>query len=256
MKKKLIISTIQADLVWESPSKNLVQFSEKIKQIDTSDIIILPEMFTTGFSMNAEMLAENMTGISVNWMKKEAILAQALICGSIIIEENGKYFNRFLAVHPSGHIDFYDKKHLFRLGGEGDYFEAGTENVTFQYLGWKIKPKICYDIRFPGWARNIDDYDLLIYIASFPKIRRNAWSSLLKARSIENQVYTVGVNRVGVDGHGYDYSGDSAILDYNGIYLYQKADIEDVFTVTLDYNAQKEYRQKFPFLSDRDSFNL
>ena len=250
------VSIIQADLIWESPKENLLRFSEKMSAIGDTDVIILPEMFTTGFSMNAQQLAERMDGTSVSWMKQKAKELDALVCGSIIIEENGKYFNRFLSVHPSGKIDIYDKKHLFNLGREGAHYEPGNQRVTFEYKGWKIKPLICYDVRFPVWARNTEDYDLLIYIASFPKIRRNAWSSLLKARAIENQVYTIGVNRVGIDDDGFEYSGDSAILDFNGDYLYEQSDKEDVFTTSLDYNAQKSYREKFPFLSDRDSFNL
>ena len=252
----LKVTTIQADLIWESPIENLKQFSIKLKSISDTDVIILPEMFTTGFSMDSERLAEPMDGISIEWMTQKAKEFNALICGSLIISENGKYYNRFLAVHPSGRIDSYDKKHLFRLGGEGDSYEAGNEVVVFEYKGWKIKPMICYDVRFPVWARNVEDYDLLIYIASFPKIRRNAWSTLLRARSIENQVYTIGVNRVGIDGNGYEYSGDSVILDFNGDYIYEKSEIEDIFTTSLDLNAQQAYRLKFPFLSDRDSFNL
>jgi len=252
----LKVTTIQADLIWESPIENLKQFSIKLKSISDTDVIILPEMFTTGFSMDSERLAEPMDGISIEWMTQKAKEFNALICGSLIISENGKYYNRFLAVHPSGKIDSYDKKHLFRLGGEGDSYEAGNEVVVFEYKGWKIKPMICYDVRFPVWARNVEDYDLLIYIASFPKIRRNAWSTLLRARSIENQVYTIGVNRVGIDGNGYEYSGDSVILDFNGDYIYEKSEIEDIFTTSLDLNAQQAYRLKFPFLSDRDSFNL
>jgi len=252
----LMVTTIQADLIWESPIENLKQFSIKLKSISDTDVIILPEMFTTGFSMDSERLAEPMDGISIEWMTQKAKEFNALICGSLIISENGKYYNRFLAVHPSGKIDSYDKKHLFRLGGEGDSYEAGNEVVVFEYKGWKIKPMICYDVRFPVWARNVEDYDLLIYIASFPKIRRNAWSTLLRARSIENQVYTIGVNRVGIDGNGYEYSGDSVILDFNGDYIYEKSEIEDIFTTSLDLNAQQAYRLKFPFLSDRDSFNL
>ena len=252
----LKVTTIQADLIWESPIENLKQFSIKLKSISDTDVIILPEMFTTGFSMDSERLAEPMDGISIEWMTQKAKEFNALICGSLIISENGKYYNRFLAVHPSGRIDSYDKKHLFRLGGEGDSYDAGNEVVVFEYKGWKIKPMICYDVRFPVWARNVEDYDLLIYIASFPKIRRNAWSTLLRARSIENQVYTIGVNRVGIDGNGYEYSGDSVILDFNGDYIYEKSEIEDIFTTSLDLNAQQAYRLKFPFLSDRDSFNL
>ncbi len=252
----LQISTIQADLIWESPIDNLRKFSNKLDSIKSTDIVILPEMFTTGFSMASEKLAETMNGISVKWMKQKAKDLNALICGSLIISDKEKYFNRFLAVHPSGKIDSYDKKHLFRMGGEGNAYEAGNEKIVFEYKGWKIKPLICYDVRFPVWARNVKDYDLLIYIASFPKIRRNAWSTLLRARSIENQVYTIGVNRVGMDGNGLEYSGDSVILDFNGDYIYQKSDVEDVFTTTIDLNAQKAYRLKFPFLSDRDSFKL
>ncbi|NEW80406.1 MAG: amidohydrolase, partial [Gelidibacter sp.] len=209
--QNLKIAMLQAELVWHNVELNRKNFLEKINQIkEQVDLIILPEMFTTGFSMHPQKIGDTMNGETVNWMRKIASEKDTAIAGSVIIFENNNFYNRFLFVHPSGEINFYDKRHLFTLAGEDKVYESGKEKLIVNYKGWKICPLVCYDLRFPVWARNVEDYDLLIYVANWPKIRIAAWDTLLKARAIENMCYTVGVNRVGVDANNYEYNGHSA----------------------------------------------
>ncbi|CAM1349716.1 amidohydrolase [Tenacibaculum halocynthiae] len=258
MTKKLSVALIQSDLVWEDPIANRMFFEEKIKGITSKvDVIILPEMFSTGFTMNASENAETMEGETVQWMKGIASSLDVAVIGSIIIEENEHYFNRLLFVHPSEEIETYDKKHTFTLAKEHETYTAGQNNILIEFKGWRIRPLICYDLRFPVWARNTNNYDLLMYVASWPKPRINAWDSLLKARAIENMSYTIGVNRVGVDANNYEYSGNTVCYDTLGNCL-AKSDKgeESILIVELDKEIQNNYRDKFRFLEDSDAFRF
>ena len=258
MTETLNIALIQADLAWEDPQENLKYFTEKIEAIsDSVDLIILPEMFTTAFTMKPEKIAETMRGDTVNWMKLMASKTGAAITGSLIITENDNYFNRLLFVEPSGNLSQYDKRHTFTLAGEDKVYTAGTERLLVNFKGWKICPLICYDLRFPVWARNTEDYDVLIYVANWPTPRVSAWDTLLAARAIENMSYCVGVNRVGVDGVNSEYSGHSAVYDVLGKRLTSfNPNEEKTEIVTLEKRHISAYRNKLKFLQDRDSFTL
>jgi predicted amidohydrolase len=286
----LTITTIQSNLVWEDKAANLQQFESKIRQLQQrTEIVILPEMFSTGFSMNVEKLAEKMDGPSVAWMKKLSAERKIIITGSLIIEENGNYYNRLVWMLPNGEYGYYDKRHLFAYGQEDQHFTPGHKRLIASVKGWKINLLVCYDLRFPVWARQktaassladivasemeardlpmpppeeagsslIDqapEYDVLVYVANWPERRNHAWKTLLQARAIENQCYVVGVNRVGTDGMNLNYSGDSMIVDAMGAVMYTKAHEEDVFTITLQKEALNEVRNKLPFLKDADRF--
>lgn len=259
----LSITLIQTALHWEDKEANLKMLEEKINSIkEKTNVVVLPEMFTTGFSMKPEILAEPMDGKTVEWMKSMAAKKRIILTGSVIIEENGEYFNRMLWVLPNGQIGHYDKRHLFAHGEEDKHYTSGTERFIASVNGWKIKLMVCYDLRFPVWARQqfhrADgfEYDVLIYVANWPDRRSHAWKTLLQARAIENQCYVVGVNRVGYDGNNMYHSGDSMVADALGKVLYTKADDEDVFTVTLDKNELEEVRQKLPFWREADPFLL
>lgn len=258
MEKELKVALIQADLAWENPIKNREQFTEKIEQISGSiNLIILPEMFTSGFTMNAEKVAETMHGETVNWMKNMAAKKNAAIIGSLVITENNKYYNRALFVEPTGKITIYNKRHAFTLVGEEKTYTEGGEKIIIDYKGWKICPLICYDLRFPVWARNTEDYDVLIYVANWPKPRVSAWDALLKARAIENMTYCIGVNRVGVDGVNSEYSGHSAVYDVLGnLKSTFKPHEEGIQIITLEKRHIEAYRNKLKFLNDRDSFSI
>ncbi|WBX76862.1 amidohydrolase [Tenacibaculum ovolyticum] len=256
--KTLKTALIQSDLVWENPNENLKYFEEKINSISEEiHLIILPEMFTTGFTMNPQHVAENMNGKTIHWMIDTAKHKNCALTGSIIIKENNQFFNRLLFVHPCGKIEFYDKKHLFTLANEHKTFSSGNKRILINYKGWKISPLICYDLRFPAWARNIDNYDLLLYVASWPTSRINAWNTLLKARAIENMVYTIGVNRVGTDANGYEYNGNSVCYDALGSSLVKNdTGTEEVLIVHLNKKIQDTIRNKFRFLEDKDLFTF
>lgn len=258
MKNELQIALVQSHLVWENPAQNRDNFNDKIESLSKEvDIIILPEMFTTGFTMNATDVAETMTGETVNWMVNLSKQKNVAITGSLIIEVDHNYFNRLVFVHPDGKIDFYDKRHTFTLAGEHKVYKAGTQNIIIDFRGWKIKPLICYDLRFPVWARNTEDYDLLLYVANWPKVRISAWDALLQARAIENMSYCIGVNRVGLDGNNYEYSGHSAAYDVLGNRTDSiPADKEAIEIVRLSKTHIESYRKKLGFLNDKDSFNL
>lgn len=257
MKSQLDVSIIQANLVWEDKKANLKYFEDKISAINKADIIILPEMFTTGFTMNPEPLAEKMDGETANWMLQMASEKKCLLIGSIIIKENFNYFNRLIAAFPDGSLQYYDKKHLFTLAKEHQFYTSGEQQLLINYKGWKLFPLICYDLRFPVWARNTVDYDVLIYIASWPKLRISAWDALLKARAIENMAYTIGVNRVGVDANGFEYPGHSVILDAYGTELLStKENQEEIGSILIDKDKLNEVRNKLQFLNDKDSFRL
>jgi len=246
------ITTIQYDIVWEDKEKNLKNLSEKINTIQ-SDIIILPEMFTTGFTMNPNHLAESMTGKTIQWMKEIALTKDLAICGSIIIREEDKYFNRFIWVNPDGTIYHYDKRHLFL--NEDVNYTPGDKKLIIEYRGWKICPLICYDLRFPVWSRNSEDYDILIYVANWPDKRKLAWRSLLVGRAIENQCYVIGVNRVG-EGGRLVYSGGTSLINALGEVQYTNSHIEEVFTATLSKYDLDKIRTQLPFLEDKDNFSI
>ncbi|MCA0152173.1 amidohydrolase [Winogradskyella vincentii] len=258
MQNTLKIAIIQSHLVWEDPEANRKQFKEKINSIsDNVDIIVLPEMFTSGFTMNAPKVAETMQGETINWLKNISKNKDTAIIGSLVISENNNYYNRLICAQPSGELIEYDKRHTFTLAGEHKVYTAGTEKVIFSYLGWKICPLICYDLRFPVWARNSEDYDLLLYVANWPKPRINAWDTLLKARAIENMSYCIGVNRVGLDGLNYEYPGHSGAYDVLGHRIDSIKENEDkVEIVSLEKSMIGKYRDKLNFLNDRDEFNL
>jgi omega-amidase len=258
MKKELVVGMIQSELHWENPDANREMFSGKLSSIAAeADLIVLPEMFTTGFSMNASELAEENEGTTLNWMQSLAVKHEIAITGSVIVKDKARFYNRLYFVFPDGSYDWYDKKHTFTLAGEHRTYTAGKEKLIVEYKGWKICPLICYDLRFPVWARNTEDYELLIYVANWPKKRTEAWDALLKARAIENMSYCVGVNRVGLDGNGHAYVGHSAIYDVLGDCIsVANEEKEFALNVTLSKKHIQETRKKLQFLNDRDAFNL
>jgi predicted amidohydrolase len=251
------VALIQAPLVWENPKQNRNYFENKINSIrETIDLIVLPEMFTSGFTMNPKAVAESMLGESVLWLQALAKAKNAAITGSLVIEEEGNFYNRLVFVFPSGAIKTYDKKHLFTLAGEDKAYTSGTEKMLLEFNGFKICSLICYDLRFPVFARNTEEYDVLIYVANWPKPRINAWDSLLKARAIENMCYTIGVNRIGEDPNKHDYPGHSQVIDELGNYLIEPQENEGVFITTINKNTLEATRQKLGFLNDRDAFTI
>ena len=252
----LRITLIQSNLHWEDTDANLQSFEEKIASVDDSDIILLPEMFSTGFSMKPESIAEEMNGRTLQWMIKVAVEKNVVLCGSLMIKSKNNFYNRLVWVQPDGNIWIYDKHHLFSIGEENNHYTAGTKKLIIDYKGWKICPLVCYDLRFPVWSRNTQNYDLLIYVANWPEKRNYAWKSLLVARAIENQCYTIGLNRVGEDGNKIYHSGDSSVIDMKGEILFQKSHQEAVQTVTLSKSALDDYRKEFPVLNDRDEFEI
>jgi predicted amidohydrolase len=258
MKNELHVVGIQADLVWENPSENLKYFEDKITDLPTTtDLVVLPEMFTTGFTMQPNKVAEPMDGLSITWMKRLAQKFDFAITGSLVIKEDNKFYNRLVFVHPSGKIETYDKRHSFTLAGEHKVYTSGKEILTIDYKGWKIRPLICYDLRFPVWARNTENYDLLIYMANWPITRIKAWDTLLKARAIENMSYTIGVNRTGFDANNYQYSGNSIIVDFLGEELSFLAENKvGTTSAVLKKENQNKVREKLGFLNDKDAFNI
>ncbi|KOY51508.1 amidohydrolase [Polaribacter dokdonensis] len=258
MKNELHVVGIQADLVWENPSENLKYFEDKITDLPTTtDLVVLPEMFTTGFTMHPNNVAESMNGSSITWMKRLAQKFDFAIIGSLVIKEDNKFYNRLVFVHPSGKINTYNKRHSFTLAGEHKVYTSGKEILTIDYKGWKIRPLICYDLRFPVWARNTENYDLLIYMANWPITRIKAWDTLLKARAIENMSYTIGVNRTGSDANNYQYSGGSIIVDFLGEELSSLAENKiGTTSAILKKENQDKVREKLGFLSDKDAFNI
>jgi predicted amidohydrolase len=251
------IALIQSSLFWENPTANRNYFEEKINAIaEKVDLIVLPEMFTTGFTMNPSAVAETMQGETISWLQSLAKTKNSAITGSLVIKENNNFYNRLVFVFPSGEIQFYDKRHLFTLAGEDKVYTSGNQKLIVDYLGWKICPLICYDLRFPVFARNIEDYDVLIYVANWPKPRINAWDILLQARSVENICYTIGVNRVGLDANNFEYVGHSQGVDFLGTYILEPQEAEGVFIVELNKEKLLETRNQLGFLNDSDSFEL
>jgi Predicted amidohydrolase len=259
----LTLTLIQSNLNWEDKIANLKMFEQKILDLKKSThIIVLPEMFSTGFSMNPEKLAEQMDGSTIQWMKQIAAGKKIILTGSLIIEENGKYYNRMLWVLPNGQVGYYNKRHLFAYGEEDQHYTSGNQRLIASVNGWKLNLLVCYDLRFPVWSRQQFDthhnfeYDVLIYVANWPEKRSVAWKTLLQARAIENQCYVVGVNRIGKDGHDVYYSGDSMVIDPLGDILYHKSHGDDIFTITLDKDHLQDIRDRFPFFRDADDFEI
>ena len=276
MNQRLAITIIQTNLYWEDKRANLQMLEHKISSIkEKTEMVVLPEMFSTGFSMKPETLAETMEGETVLWMKRIAAEQKIILTGSVIIADTGEvgavrplYYNRIIWMLPNGQFGIYDKRHLFAFAGEAEHFAAGTKRLIASVKGWKINLQVCYDLRFPVWARQAPsqpphkgeekapEYDVLIYVANWPERRSTAWKILLQARAIENQCYVVGVNRVGKDGNDINYSGDSMIIDPLGEILFNKKDDEDIFTITLDKDHLQTVRKKFPFWKDGDGFQI
>jgi omega-amidase len=251
------VALIQTSLFWEKPEENRAHFEGIIDSIvESVDLIVLPEMFTTGFTMNPTNIAESMDGNTVVWLKSIALRKSSAITGSVIIKENGSYFNRLFFVLPSGKVETYDKRHLFTLAGEKKEYKAGKSKLIINYGGFKICPLICYDLRFPVFSRNVEEYDLLLYVANWPESRINAWDILLRARAIENQCFTIGVNRSGEDHNQLLYNGHSQAIDFLGNYLLEPQSEERVFIVELDKNQMVSSRKNLDFLSDKDAFTL
>lgn len=253
----LNVTTVQADLRWHDAERNLDAFSAVIENLGApTDLIVLPEMFTTGFTMDARSQAETMDGRSVTWMGETAARANAAVCGSLIIEEEGHFYNRFILVKPDGSRVCYDKRHLLRLAGENVSYRPGTESVTVEVKGFRICPMICYDLRFPVWSRNRGHYDLLLYVANWPSPRHFAWETLIRARAIENLSYVAAVNRTGTDGNDLQYSGGTAVIDFLGQDVVSLGDRTGAATATLDLSALEAFRDRFPFHLEADEFSI
>ena len=257
-RESLIVAVLQLDLVWENPRTNREKIDQFLQKVPKgTELVFLPEMFSTGFSMNVSELVESMEGETIQWMKKRCIELQIALCGSLIILENGQFFNLLVFIEPSGALQFYNKRHLFTMGNEESHFESGKERLIVNYHGWRICPLICYDLRFPVWARNHNEYDILIYSANWPQARTEVWNTLLKARAIENQAYVIGANRVGVDGNSISYSGNSQLIDPKGIVLSTVEEYSEGFVSSqFSYPELMKFRKEFPVLNDADSFLL
>ncbi len=259
----LTVTLIQADLLWEDKEKNLRKFENLFQtKVQKQDLILLPEMFNTGFVVEPRAIAESPDGPTISWMAEQAELTGSVITGSLVVAENGQYYNRLVWMRPDGTYSSYDKRHLFRLGNEHLQFAQGTERLLVELKGWKICPLVCYDLRFPVWSKNRYreggyEYDLIIYIANWPGRRSYAYRQLLIARAIENQAYVIGVNRIGMDGKGVMHQGDSAVLDFKGKHRIEiPPDVEDMETVSLDYDRLREFRDGFTVGLDWDSFSI
>lgn len=253
------LSIIQTDIVWENKQENLRRLRKKLQALcGTTEVVVLPEMFSTGFSMNSKALAEPANGETITSLKQWAAEFGLAIAGSYIASDKGQYYNRAFFMTPEGEEHYYDKHHLFRMGQEGNHFSAGRDRLTFSYRGWNICLLVCYDLRFPVWSRNVNnEYDLLIYVASWPASRRRAWDVLLRARAIENVCYVCGVNRVGTDGHGLMYDGGSALYSFKGDLLASIPDgQENIATTPIELSPLRSFREKFPVWKDSDSFTL
>ncbi len=251
------IAIIQTHLFWQDPQKNRDRFSEIIESIiEPIDLIVLPEMFTTGFTMQPESVSEQIKGETLQWMITVSKSKNCAITGSIIVSENRNYFNRMLFVYPDGKFKFYDKRHLFTLAGEDKVYSKGNSIVDVEFRGFRLRLQVCYDLRFPVFSRNSTNYDALLYVANWPEKRITAWDALLKARAIENMSYTIGVNRTGIDGNNHQYTGHSQVVDYLGEYLLEPQLIEGVFIVNLNKDEMLLAREKLSFLSDADDFKI
>jgi predicted amidohydrolase len=258
--RDLTVSLLQTSLRWQDPAGNRAAFDGLIAELDRSgaapDLIVLPEMFTTGFTMDATAHAETMDGDTVAWLALVARDYGVTLCGSLIVAEQGHYYNRMIWMPPDGETGWYDKRHLFRMAGEHEHYSAGTTRRIFTRDDWRVCPLVCYDLRFPAWSRGVNDFDLQIFVANWPAPRSSAWRTLLPARAIENQCYVIGVNRIGTDGNDVRYSGDSAAYDYLGNKLVDCGDQARTATVTLSGAKLARYREKFPAYLDADKFRI
>ena len=250
------LTILQRNIEWANPQANVERADEAINRLPDADLFVLPEMFSTGFCTKPEGVAESADSETLHWMQRKAVERNCAVAGSVAVQENGKYYNRFYFVHPDGSVQHYDKKHLFTYGGEDKRFTAGTQRVVVNYRGVRILLEVCYDLRFPVWSRNLGDYDMILYVASWPTPRVDAWSALLRARAIENQCYVAGVNRMGTD-PACEYSGGSAIIDPYGKTMAECPwSCESEVTAEIDMEKLAAFREKFPVLNDADSFSL
>ncbi len=256
--ENLKIAAFQFDLAWEDIQANRTKVEQKLEQLSgKAHIVFLPEMFSTGFTMNAASVSETMCGETISWLKNQAAKYDVAICGSLAVQESEKFYNRLVFAEPSGKVLHYDKRHLFSMGGEEKAYTRGGNRLVVEYLGWRICPLICYDLRFPVWSRNLNNYDLLVYVANWPEQRSLVWNTLLKARAIENQAYVVGINRIGADGNKISHSGQSQIIDAKGHVMALAGNYsEEMILGELSYSNLKQFRQKFPVLNDADSYSL
>ncbi|RZJ90218.1 MAG: nitrilase family protein [Chryseobacterium sp.] len=257
--ENLKVTVFQAYLFWENIEKNLQNLALRLSMgvREKTDLIILPEMFNSGFSMNSEALAEEMGGFTMQWMQQMAYKYNCIITGSLIIKENGNYYNRLIWMEQNGDHQYYDKRHLFGLGEEDKNFSPGKDKLIVELKGWKIRLAVCYDLRFPVWLRNVDEeYDILLLVASWPDKRSSHWKALIPARAIENQSYVIAVNRVGHDSNQIYHSGHSMCIDPYGSTVYYKPEDEDLYTFSINYEELIKIRRQFPFLKDADKFSI
>ncbi|ALZ85694.1 carbon-nitrogen hydrolase [Pseudomonas oryzihabitans] len=253
----LRLALLQTELVWHDPAANRAHFEQLLARVGETDLVILPEMFTTGFSMESAVLAEPADGPTAVWLREQARRIGAVVTGSLIVQdEDGRHRNRLLWATPEGELLHYDKRHLFRMAGEHEHYAPGEQRLVLTLKGWRIRPLICYDLRFPVWSRAQDDTDLLLYVANWPAPRRGHWNRLLPARSIENLCYVAAVNRIGSDGNGHPYAGDSQVLDFQGEPLVEAGAVAGIFHTTLSATALTAYRERFPAQRDADVFHL
>ncbi|MFO1393075.1 MAG: amidohydrolase [Steroidobacteraceae bacterium] len=257
MNQHLRVTLVQADLAWRDPEANRHRLAAHFRGLaGHTDLVVLPEMFSTGFSMDAESLAEPMDGPTVGWMREEAVAMGCAIAGSLIVRDGERHVNRLVWARPDGSLEHYDKRHLFRMAGEHEHYQPGDRRIVVNVKGWKVCPLVCYDLRFPVWSRNRGDYDLLLYVANWPARRAHAWSALLRARAIENLCYVAGVNRIGRDGNGVAYAGDSVVLDFLGQPISSEGAGDRVETAVLDLQSLRAWRESFPAHLDADGFEL
>jgi omega-amidase len=257
MNSHLRVTLVQTELAWQDPAANRRNLAAHFRGLaGHTDLVVLPEMFSTGFSMDAEALAEDMDGPTIGWMREEAAALGCVVTGSLIVRDAARCFNRLVWARPDGSLEHYDKRHLFRMVSEQLHYAAGSRRLVVEVKGWRVCPMVCYDLRFPAWSRSRDDYDVLLYVANWPQRRAHAWTTLLKARAIENLCYVVGVNRVGKDGNGASYAGDSVALDFLGQPLSSEGSGERVETAVLDLESLQAYRRSFPAQLDADRFEI
>jgi omega-amidase len=257
MNSHLRVTLVQSDIAWQDPGANRRRLAAHFRGLaGHTDLIVLPEMFSTGFSMDADGLAEPMDGPTIGWMREEAAAMGCVIAGSVIVRDRGRHYNRLVWARPDGTLEHYDKRHLFRMAGEHEHYAAGGARLTVELKGWRVCPLICYDLRFPVWSRGRGDFDLLLYVANWPARRAHAWSALLRARAIENLCYVAAVNRIGRDGNGASYAGDSVALDFLGQPLSSEGGGDRVETAVLDLQSLRSYRESFPAHLDADAFEL
>jgi predicted amidohydrolase len=254
MENDLCVGIAQTGIVWENIEASLNQLDAMLEDLPSCDLLVLPETFTTGFTMKVEALSEDPEGLTTDWLRQKAYRHQVAIIGSTIIKIGNSYRNRLLFVKPDGRVSHYDKHHLFTYAGEDKHYTPGDKKLIINWRGWRICPMVCYDLRFPAWSRNLDEYDLLVYVANWPKPRVAHWRRLLPARAIENQCYVAGCNRIGSDGNGIQYTGDSGIWDFHGDMMVEASDRNGIFRGELSATRLMNYRREFPFLKDRDQF--